>query len=233
MLDNVKFDRSETVTHRYDQGVVVTGESGAGADGTLRRRVLDTAVALIAAEGVEHVSMRRIARAAGVSHQAPYHHFGDRGGVFAEINREAFDLLADRMDAHTTANLGNMSPGELAAGCLRIYVETALEHRGHFRVMFRQDLCDLDGHPAAESALRSFGELRRLVTSILPDGRTHDEVDGWVMTLWSLSHGLATLLVEMSLERPLPGVVVDQHIDNVSATARLLVDRALRGLSPS
>jgi AcrR family transcriptional regulator len=202
------------------------GEGATESEGTVRRRVLDTAVTLIAAEGVENVSMRRIARAAGVSHQAPYHHFGDRSGVFAEINREAFDLLADRMDAHITANHGRLSPGELAAGCLRIYVETALEHRGHFRVMFRQDLCDLDGHPASESALRSFGQLHRLVTSILPDAGG-DEVDGWVMTLWSLSHGLATLLVEMSLERPLPGIVLDQHIDNVSATARSMVDRAI------
>jgi AcrR family transcriptional regulator len=204
-----------------------TGGGRTEAEGTLRRRVLDTAVALIATEGVENVSMRRIARAAGVSHQAPYHHFGDRSGVFAEINREAFDLLADRMDAHITDNHDRLSPGELATGCLRIYVETALEHRGHFRVMFRQDLCDLDGHPAAESALRSFAQLRRLVISILPDTASTNEVDGWVMTLWSLSHGLATLLVEMSLDRPLPGILLEQHLDNVSATVRSLVDHTV------
>ena len=197
--------------------------TGEEADGTLRRRVLDTAVALIATEGVEHVSMRRIAREAGVSHQAPYHHFGDRAGVFAEINREAFDLLADRMDAFLTEHAG-ASPGELAAGCLRIYVETALENRGHFRVMFRQDLCDLDAHPAGESALRSFGQLQRLVESTLGTEADAQETNGWIMTMWSLSHGLATLLVEMSLERPLPGLTVEHHIDNVAATVRALLD---------
>jgi AcrR family transcriptional regulator len=207
--------------------MAIAGAGGTESEGTVRRRVLDTAVTLIAAEGVENVSMRRIARAAGVSHQAPYHHFGDRSGVFAEINREAFDLLADRMDTHLTDKHGKVSPGELAAGCLRIYVETALEYRGHFRVMFRQGLCSLDGHPAADSALRSFAQLRRLVTSILPDTASTDEVDGWVMTVWSLSHGLATLLVEMSLDRPLPGILVEQHLDNVSATVRSLLDSAI------
>lgn len=198
-----------------------------GADSALRRRVLDTAVALIAAEGVENVSMRRIAREAGVSHQAPYHYFGDRSGVFAEINREAFDLLAERMDTYLTANAGVVSPGELAAGCLRLYVETALERRGHFRVMFRQDLCDLENYPASESALRSFAQLRRLVLTFVPGDATANEIDGWVMTLWSLSHGLATLLVEMSLDRPLPGVLIEQHIDNVASTVRTLVDRSI------
>lgn len=197
--------------------------AGDEADGTLRRRVLDTAVALIATEGVEHVSMRRIAREAGVSHQAPYHHFGDRAGVFAEINREAFDLLADRMESFLDEHSDD-SPGDLAAGCLRIYVETALENRGHFRVMFRQDLCDLDDHPAGESALRSFGQLRRLVTMALGSDADPTAIDGWVMTMWSLSHGLATLLVEMSLERPLPGLTVEHHIDNVATTVRALLD---------
>ena len=192
-------------------------------DRTLRRRVIDTAVALIATEGVEHVSMRRIAREAGVSHQAPYHHFGDRAGVFAEINREAFDLLADRMEAFLDEHTDD-SPGDLAAGCLRIYVETALANRGHFRVMFRQDLCDLDEHQAGESALRSFDQLRRLVISTIGVDAEPTEIDGWVMTLWSLSHGLATLLVEMSLERPLPGVTIEHHIDNVTATVRALLD---------
>lgn len=201
--------------------------TGEEAEGTLRRRVLDTAVALIATEGVEHVSMRRIAREAGVSHQAPYHHFGDRAGVFAEINREAFDLLADRMDAFLTEHAG-ASPGELAAGCLRIYVETALENRGHFRVMFRQDLCNLDGHAAAESALRSFGQLQRLVESTLGTDADPQETNGWIMTMWSLSHGLATLAVEMSLERPRPGIDIDQHIDDVAANVRRLVDAALQ-----
>lgn len=196
-------------------------------DRTLRRRVIDTAVALIATEGVEHVSMRRIAREAGVSHQAPYHHFGDRAGVFAEINREAFDLLAGRMDAFLTEHTG-ASPGELAAGCLRIYVETAMENRGHFRVMCRKDLCDLDGHAAAESALRSFGQLQRLVESSLGTDADPRETNGWIMTMWSLSHGLATLAVEMSLERPRPGIDIGQHIDDVAANVRRLVDAALR-----
>lgn len=224
--DIVKSDPVAHAADGYDRLVHGNEAGGDRHDRELRRRVLDTAVALIADEGVEHVSMRRIAREAGVSHQAPYHHFGDRAGVFAAINEEAFELLATRLDAHLTNHFDD-PPGELAAGCVRIYVEAALEHSGHFRVMFRQDLCNLDGHPAGDAALRAFGHLRRLVISCLGPDAAPPDVDGWVMTIWSLSHGLATLLVEMSLDAPLPDITAEQHIDNVAATVRRLVESAL------
>jgi AcrR family transcriptional regulator len=57
---------------------------------TLRRTVLDTAVAISANSGPDAVSMREVAREAGVSHQPLYHYFTDRLGIFAAICEEGF-----------------------------------------------------------------------------------------------------------------------------------------------
>ena len=54
----------------------------------LRRKVLKASLALIEAGGLDRLSMREVARQAGVSHQAPYHHFGDREAILAAIATE-------------------------------------------------------------------------------------------------------------------------------------------------
>ena len=71
----------------------------------LRRQVLDAAVAIAATSGTDAISMRELARLAGVSHQAPYHHFGDRAGIFAAISEEGFRFLAESIEASTTLGL--------------------------------------------------------------------------------------------------------------------------------
>ena len=62
--------------------------------GDVRRLVLDAALDIITSSGAESLSMREVARRAGVSHQAPYHYFGDRSGIFAAISEEGFSALA-------------------------------------------------------------------------------------------------------------------------------------------
>ena len=91
----------------------------------------------IADHGPDGLSFRQVAADAGVSHQAPYHHFGDRKAIFAAIAIEGFIKLdaalrrvpAGKLTADTAVAMGER------------YVEFALAHRGHFRVMFRSDLC--------------------------------------------------------------------------------------------
>ena len=83
--------------------------------GDVRRLVLDAAIAIIEADGAESLSMREVARRAGVSHQAPYHYFGDRSGIFAAISEEGFTFLAR---AFRDVDFSNTSPAK--AGLLLI-----------------------------------------------------------------------------------------------------------------
>src|SRR5271169_43533 len=63
----------------------------------LRQDILDTARTLLDEQGVAALSMREVARRAGVTHQAPYHHFGDRESILAELVTHGFEELAQRL----------------------------------------------------------------------------------------------------------------------------------------
>ena len=185
--------------------------NSAKTDG-LRRQVLDAAVAIAATSGPDAISMREVARLAGVSHQAPYHHFGDRAGIFAAISEEGFRMLAESIEASTS--LGT------AAMC-EAYVHFALAHKGHFRVMMRNDLCSLEDYPSAlVQADRAFNALRNEVV-IIVGGVTHeDEANAHTAYMWSVAHGLATLLLDGPLLKKLGSVAdVNDLIRNVARKA--------------
>ena len=102
--------------------------------GDVRRLVLDAAIAIIELEGAESLSMREVARRAGVSHQAPYHYFSDRSGIFAAISEEGFTGLAQALrDVHET-EMPAAKAGFIA------YLNFSRQHVGHIRVMFRNDI---------------------------------------------------------------------------------------------
>lgn len=185
--------------------------NSAKTDG-LRRQVLDAAVAIAASSGPDAISMREVARLAGVSHQAPYHHFGDRAGIFAAISEEGFRLLAESVEASTS--LGT------AAMC-EAYVHFALAHKGHFRVMMRNDLCSLEDYPSAlVQADRAFNALRNEVNVILGEDSNEDEANAHTAYMWSVAHGLATLLLDGPLLKKLDSVAdINSLIRNVARKA--------------
>jgi AcrR family transcriptional regulator len=178
----------------------------------LRKQVLSAAVAIAAATGPDAISMREVARLAGVSHQAPYHHFGDRAGIFAAIAEEGFRSLAEAIEASTT--LG-------AAAMCEAYVHFALAHKGHFRVMMRTDLCSLEDYPSASlQADRAFNALRNEVVVILGQDAHDDDTNAHTAYMWSVAHGLATLLLDGPLLKKLGSVAdINALIKNVARKA--------------
>ncbi|HEY4419033.1 MAG TPA: TetR family transcriptional regulator, partial [Pseudonocardia sp.] len=65
--------------------------------GDLRRALLDTALQAVAEQGPAAISLRDVARRAGVSHAAPTHHFGDKTGLLTALAAEGWSLLADAL----------------------------------------------------------------------------------------------------------------------------------------
>jgi AcrR family transcriptional regulator len=177
----------------------------------VRRLVLDAAIAIIEMDGVESLSMREVARRAGVSHQAPYHYFGDRSGILAVISEEGFTGLAQAFrDVHET-NMPAAKAGFIA------YLNFSRAHIGHFRVMFRNDICGVTTHPSTQIAADSaFDELRLMVARIT--GPTIDPNNAFTFAtmLWSLAHGLATLVIDGPLPNKIPpGIDLEDQIQAV------------------
>jgi AcrR family transcriptional regulator len=197
----------------------------------LRRTVLDAALAIIDTQGPDAVSMREVARRAGVSHQAPYHYFSDRAGIFAAISEEGFLGLAEAFHA-TLATTQNP-----ARDGLRTYLTFALSHRGHFRVMFRNDICGIRTHEQTEGAAdQAFNALLTLVIRVVNDKPGKEETMVWASTLWSVAHGLATLVIDgplaVKLARELGPEAVDEHLDHVIDLFSTMVSQQARTLFP-
>lgn len=188
--------------------------SPAQRDSHLRETVLRAAVDIVEKEGVGALSMREVARRAGVSHQAPYHYFADKSEILASIAEEGFHLLAETFDA-VLANNDNPLEASFIA-----YVTMAIENPGHFRIMFRPELCAVEDHENSRVAAdRAFGSLLALVERVAPVDITPDEALVWAIGLWSQAHGLATLIIDGPLLRKLPDQPTDELVGRV---ARLL-----------
>ena len=178
----------------------------------LRQRIVTTARQLLEQRGPAALSLREVARRAGATHQAPYHHFANREAILAELVAIGFDELADALAAanQALARRGRRA-GVVASGMA--YVEFALANPGLFRIMFRHDVVDPRHAPAVRAAGdRAHGELRRLVEGV------HAAPDAELATLyWALVHGLACLLVD----GPLAGVLPDDSARRAHAQAVL------------
>ncbi len=185
---------------------------------SLRRTVLDAAVAISAVSGPDAISMREVAREAGVSHQAPYHHFIDRSGIFAAICEEGFRELSEALLADRSTNDSTMCEA---------YVHFALQNPGHFRVMMRNDLCQLANYPsAAFEANRAFDILVDEVKLLLGEGADNEVVKTQTAYMWSVGHGLATLLLDGPLELKLEGIDdMNAFIQRVSRIAVMSIHK--------
>ena len=176
------------------------------ASSTLRETILRTAVDHIAEHGPDSLSFRKLASDAGVSHQAPYHHFADRRGVFRAIALEGFTKLGEAM-----VEARSVAADQQAESLLEAYVEFALANTGHFRVMFRRDLCEMENDPELKAfADAAFDMLVDHVRGSLGDGASINDIRARATAMWSLAHGFATLLIEGPLEEKV-GPVTDRR----------------------
>ncbi len=143
---------------------------------------------MVGSEGVEPVTLREIARRVGVSHAAPAHHFGDRRGLLTALAAEGFELLVREMAA----------VAEDFRAVAVSYVSYAVDHPGHFAVMYRRDLLNPDDPRlvAARTQSRSilFAGIAQLPTDLVR-GDTQDAA----LAAWSLVHGLASLWLDGAL----------------------------------
>ncbi|MBI1340878.1 TetR family transcriptional regulator [bacterium] len=203
----------------------------------LKTSILQASVQLIEDGGVGALSMREVARRAGVSHQAPYHYFPDRESILSEIVREGFTLLHD-MTAEKVARVE--SPAAMIEAMGLAYVEFALRHSAYFQLMFRSELVNLNRHPETKAAAdRTFELVIDIVTraygaaepgaprASAEDGE--DPVIRRVIACWSMVHGLSHLLLEGKLDRH-HGGSPEARLDAARALVSVYVEMIAPGL---
>jgi AcrR family transcriptional regulator len=181
--------------------------------GNLKNALVETAAKLIAERGASSVSLREVAREAGVSHAAPYHHFEDKNGLIAAVAEEGFH----RFDTYQERALRSVpsNPRERLRALGKAYVRFALTNPHFFRVMFRNELIESENHAThSEVAKRTFDRLINIVRENLSD-KNEENILQAAIHAWAFVHGLATLWLEGSLKNTLIDqktlyVIVDQ-----------------------
>ncbi|MER6096021.1 TetR/AcrR family transcriptional regulator [Streptomyces sp. NPDC001728] len=160
--------------------------AGGPADDGLRGRLVRVGVELVDAEGARALTLREIARRAGVSHGAPRRHFPTHLDLLSAIARRGFAELGARAAAEDRETA---APRERIALLARAYLDFAATRTGMYELMFRHDLLESGRLGLRETSLPLFAHLTGLVARVRP-GADPVVITG---TLWANLHGIAQL----------------------------------------
>ncbi|MGF6882730.1 AcrR family transcriptional regulator [Nocardia sp. GAS34] len=168
--------------------------------GDLREELLRVSLRLIDAEGLAAVSLRRVAREAGVSPGAPYHHFADRAALLAALRARGFELLRDELLTARAA----ADPAAALSAMVDSYVQFAVTYPSYFRLMFRPELVESGKHAehtvAGDAGDAAFAVLEQAIADAVRAGIVPAEnAETLALTYWSLAHGLASLILDGKL----------------------------------
>jgi AcrR family transcriptional regulator len=164
--------------------------------GDLRAALLSAGMAALDVAPVEALSLRALAREAGVSATAVYRHFPDKDALLAALALAALDRMG--RDQQAAADAVPASAGPEAAFCATgaAYVRFAIQHPALFRLIWRTAPAgDVLSGPI-ESAEVAMQCLRRSVAAVLPTGASPQQQRDLALRCWALVHGLAMLVLE-------------------------------------
>jgi AcrR family transcriptional regulator len=190
--------------------------------GALRDALLQAAERVLERDGLAGLTLRAVAREAGVSHAAPTHHFGDLTGLVSELAAIGFRRFNAEMIA---ARAAEATPGGRAMASPKAYVAYAQAHPGMYGLMFRGERLDYSRPSLHEAADASFSGLTSAIAA-----ERHEQISDHALTLdqgaaivraWSLVHGFTTLLLDGRL-----GHILEQL--PAGTTTDMLLDAMLR-----
>ena len=169
--------------------------------GDLRTALVRAAMELLDESGETALSLRAVARRAGVSPAAPYRHYDDREALVSAVAAVGYRELAERLAA---AHPSPSTPEQLASVAIA-YVQFALERPALFRIMFGEP-CDRDNKErvAATAAVSEY--VRAIAERTFPDA----DADALATAIWALVHGFAFLHLDGKLDAPTPAVVAER-----------------------
>jgi AcrR family transcriptional regulator len=168
--------------------------------GDLKAALVQHAVDILRREGIEALTLRGVARAAGVSQAAPYRHFADRRELVAAVAEDGFRRLHAAMGERRGTDQGRQG----FKGVALAYVDFAMANPAQYRVMFGPEVAITDDLPALR-------ETARAVITSVQSGIQQLQAAGAIgggdpssmaVALWAMLHGL----VMLSLDKVSDGV---------------------------
>jgi AcrR family transcriptional regulator len=163
--------------------------------GELRRALLDATLSIVEREGTGAVSLSAAARKVGVSPQAIYNHFRDKGELLAAVAEEPVRALAQAIRA---AKADTSGAGERLEASGVAYVAFACAHAAQFRLLSAPELADKSRYPALLAAYEdALGVLLETIEECQRAGVVRKaDPRKLAVAAWAIVHGIAWLLVD-------------------------------------
>jgi AcrR family transcriptional regulator len=194
--------------------------------GALRDALLQAAERVLERDGLAGLTLRAVAREAGVSHAAPAHHFGDLTGLVSELAAIGFRQFNAAMAASCAPDTPFPAKGLARA---KAYIAYAQAHPGMYGLMFRTERLDYSRPSLHEASESSFAGLANAIAA-----SRHERIEEEALTLeqaaaiaraWSLVHGFTMLLLDGRLRdilRRLPaGTDADKLLETMLKLAMI------------
>ncbi len=166
--------------------------------GDLKNSLIKAGIEILAQEGTGGLSLRRVARKAGVSHAAPYAHFTDKQALLAAIAAEGHRKIHERLTV-VLASRSN-DPLRLLVGSAWAYVSFGLEFPDYYKVTFSGTLENEHNYPEfMEISQRNIQLLKDIIEQCRSAGILQtEEIDSEIqaISLWGQLHGLVSLLIQ-------------------------------------
>jgi AcrR family transcriptional regulator len=165
-----------------------------------RPQVREALMAAARAELVEHgraaISLRAVARRAGLSHAAPKYHFGDRSGLLTSIATEGFHALAGRL-----SEVNEPNARQQLAVLGRAYIDFGLSHPALFELMFAPGELHTQDQELTDAQQRAIGALTAAVSQLAGvDPTPSGAPPALALISWALVHGLVVLTRDGALQ---------------------------------
>ena len=167
--------------------------------GDLKAALVEAAVDILRREGLEALTLRAVARKAGVSQAAPYRHFTDRRALVAAVAERGFQRLQLAITERMRGTGGAEGTGRRGLKSMALaYVEFGVANPAEYRVMFGPEVANTDDLPGLRETARSvLGGVAEAIGQLQRGGLV-GEGDPWLMavTTWSTLHGLVMLTLD-------------------------------------
>jgi len=166
--------------------------------GNLRQVLLDAAAEAIEEQGLGALSLRALARKVGVSHGAPARHFPDKAALLTALATEALDRFRTAM--HEAARAGDTALERYRA-IGRCYVRFAIESPAYFHIMGRPEFYSAGDEEFSRGYQELFETMRQAAADAWRESGVQElDPQTFLITSWSMAHGLATLWLDGTLE---------------------------------
>ena len=175
--------------------------------GDLKNALIQAGIEILSKDGVSGLSLRKVAKRAGVSHSAPYAHFPDKQSLIAAISTEGFHQLYTEIDA-VVSKYPRDPKRQLLEGT-RVYSQFALSNPDTFKIMFSAGLEKEKEYPAfVEISQRTFGRVVDIV-QICQSARVlgPGDPEALAVSIWGQVHGIVSLVLDGQISH----TVLDRH----------------------